>query len=152
MQVAGANHGATWWQAVEIAQEQVLCIPRASIHFVDDPNGIDSEQRTGAEAGHPLFHGFNGDELAVEFLNGETGAGQGLGHHVGDAGFADTGWAVEQDFYRDGGITVELACLGDESAGDNGGGAAEVIGSGRSPRQRRACGARCRVRQNLEEL
>ena len=85
-------------------------------------------------------------------VDGEAGAGKRVGHHVGDAGFADTGWAVEQDFYRDGGITVELACLGDESAGDNGGGAAEVIGSGRSPRQRRACGARCRVRQNLEEL
>ena len=99
---------------------------------------------------HPLLHRLDGDELAVEFLDGETGAGQCVGHHVGDAGFADTGRAVEQDLHRDVRIVVELAGFGDEAAGDGGGGAAEVIGSGRSPRQRWACGAWRRGWENLQ--
>ena len=44
LQVAGADHGAARWQAVEIAQEQVLCIPRAAVHIVDDLHRINPEQ------------------------------------------------------------------------------------------------------------
>jgi hypothetical protein len=44
--------------------------------------------------------------------------------HIGDAGLADTGWAVEQDLQRDGRIIVELARFSDESNGDVSGGAA----------------------------
>ena len=70
--------------------------------------------------------------------------------HVGDAGLADTGRAVEQDLHGNRGIVVKLPRLGDKAGGDGGGGAAEVIGSGRTPRQRRACGAWRRGWENLQ--
>lgn len=72
------------------------------------------------------------------------------GHHVGDAGLTHTGRAVEQDLHRNGGIGAEVAGLGDKAVGDGGGGTAEVIGSGRPPRQRWRCGARCRVGEHLQ--
>lgn len=62
--------------------------------------------------------------------------------HVGDAGFSDPRRSVEQELHRDAGIGIQAAGLGDHAPGDGGGGTAQVIGSGRTPRQ----GRRWRVR------
>jgi hypothetical protein len=112
LQVAGAYHGAPRRESVEITQEKILGIPRAAIHLVDDFDRVDSEERRYAERAHPLLHGFDGNELAVEFLDCEAGSCELVGHHVGDAGFANSGWTVEQDFYRRAWIVMELACFG----------------------------------------
>ena len=152
LQVARADHGAPRGHAVEVTQEQILRIPRAAIHLVDDLDRVDPEKRMDAKGTHPLLHGFDGDELAVELFDGKACAGQFIGDHVGDAGFANTGRAIEQDLHRRGGVIVQLSRFGDQTLGDDGRGAAEVIGGLRPPREwRRACGDN-RFGQNLEWL